>query len=336
MQRYKTIPKRVQALLAKDEGLDCDFKKDKSFSSEDLVAFANSSHGGAILLGVDEVTDCNGSQAGKPFGCQLNDGLRLAIFNKAGDCTPPIDVKISEVNRNAKPFVVIDIPSGEHKPYCTKKGVYKIRGDGKNQPMTPTIMLRILMEREAEAFIDRFRTATKNIEQNLTDFHQSIKSEMSDMSFDLRQSSEDLDKGLRQIQYTSYEAEANTQEANAVSQDSAAMTAEIFDEVKSLVPRLNEALDKLDSILIGGRYKDRTLEPSRLLGIVREQILREDYELNDGAREIYFKCYPTAQEADWKRVVEFYSSLRDQIVRAEKEGAKRYPKKKRPNRKNSV
>ena len=66
---YQTLSRRAKELVARDEGADVDWKQTDKFDSEDIVAFANSFAGGAILLGVAETKGPNGRQVPKIIGC---------------------------------------------------------------------------------------------------------------------------------------------------------------------------------------------------------------------------------------------------------------------------
>ena len=114
---YRTISARAKNLLNRSEGIDVEFKLDrKGLSSEDLVAFANSRTGGAILIGVSEIESPGGQQRGEIVGCPTGDDDKLFILNKASQCIPPIDVEIIFENLNRKGFIRIEISSGNRKP----------------------------------------------------------------------------------------------------------------------------------------------------------------------------------------------------------------------------
>jgi ATP-dependent DNA helicase RecG len=72
--QYKGISKSAKGLLASGESKFVDYKeKVKGFHAEDLVAFANSNEGGAILIGVREATTSTGVQIGEPIGHPVDD-----------------------------------------------------------------------------------------------------------------------------------------------------------------------------------------------------------------------------------------------------------------------
>lgn len=176
MRNSKSLTERAETLLNKEEGLDVDFKRDRNgIKPEDLVAFANSPFGGTILVGVDEDINKDGKQRGKIVGCKISDGEKLAILGKASECRPPIDVEIIIENEGSdKPFYRIEIPSGPYKPYCTNRGVYQIRGDARNNPITPEQLLNIFLEKNSSEFFERFKHATLELESNLQESQKEI------------------------------------------------------------------------------------------------------------------------------------------------------------------
>ncbi len=185
-KRNTTLSLQARYLLNKEEGNDVDFKRNRSgLKSEDLVAFANSPTGGTILIGVDEEEDATGKQRGKVVGCKIGDGEKLAIISKATSCRPPIDLQVFvETTEDGLSFYRIEIPSGQYKPYCTDKGIYMIRGDGRNVPLTPDRLLDLYVEVQGSQFLNRFRQATTDLERKLQQSQKELKA---------------LNKGLYQV-----------------------------------------------------------------------------------------------------------------------------------------
>lgn len=165
---YKGISSRGRELLARGEDRLVDYKLMlKGLHAEDLVAFANSKSGGAILIGVKEVVEDNGQQIGEPVGCKIGDGEKLKVMGKALSCSPPVQIELILENVSSKPFYRIEIPSGSHKPYCTNAGAYKIREDGRNTPLHPEQLLSMFLDREGEEFRARFSQAAGDLEVNM-------------------------------------------------------------------------------------------------------------------------------------------------------------------------
>ena len=181
-KQFKGISFRAKSLLRKSEGIDVEFKRTiKAIDSTDLVAFANSESGGVILVGVKEITNEQGHQIGKPIGCDIGDAEKLQILNKALDCVPPINIEVIAENTESNPFYRVEIPHGDLKPYCTSRGTYKIREDGRVQSLLPERLLSLFLDREATEFRERFRSATTEIQsalENLRGLVQQIEQEV--------------------------------------------------------------------------------------------------------------------------------------------------------------
>lgn len=176
------ISERARDLLNRQEDRDVDFKRQLSgLASADLVAFANSPTGGAILIGVDESANSDGLQRGLIVGCPVGDKEKLVILNKAESCVPPIEIEIYVENAAEIPFLRIEIPSGPDKPYCTRKGIYAIRGDGRTKALLPGRLLSLFLETEAEQFFTRFREATGELESSLGVLKSQVVNEFADL-----------------------------------------------------------------------------------------------------------------------------------------------------------
>jgi ATP-dependent DNA helicase RecG len=197
---YKTLSKKVKVLLAREEGLDSDWKRGMNgLESEDLVAFANSKNGGSILIGVEETKDSEGRQTPKIVGSRLTDTNKMSIKTKAQNCIPPIELNIIKENTANEPFYRIEIPSGNNKPYCTQKGIYKIRADGNNKVITPDELLSMFIELESELFLKRFKTAAEELEKVLFTASDEINEAKSYL--------EDILPQLEELQNYSYMSE---------------------------------------------------------------------------------------------------------------------------------
>lgn len=231
----QSISEKANQLLNKEEGFDVDFKRDmKGLKPEDLVSFANSPLGGTILVGVDEYTDEHGQQRGKVYGCVISDREKLAILGKASECRPPVDVEIFVENEGtAKAFYRIEIPSGQYKPYCTNKGLYQIRGDGRNNPITPEKLLAMYLEVQGETFFDRFKEATQDLNNdllqtknqvdslnsNLDEIRIKLNKDIQGIWADLEDFSRRVHGQLDDISHSADNASSNSDDAASESQD---------------------------------------------------------------------------------------------------------------------
>ena len=165
---FKRLSKRARSLLRRSEGADVEFKRALSaLDTDDLVAFANSPGGGAVLVGVREVEAEDGSQRAEIAGCTISDRNKLRIVNKALSCIPPVRIEVFAENTGRKPFYRVEIPSSADVPHCTPGGTYKTREDGRLRPLAPQHLLSIYLEKEAARFAVRFRKATAGMEEEL-------------------------------------------------------------------------------------------------------------------------------------------------------------------------
>lgn len=281
VREFRTITKRARELLSRQEGLDSDFKRSmQGLTSEDLVAFANSPGGGAILIGVNEVRDENGQQRGQVIGCDVSDSQRLIIHNKAEDCVPPVEVQIFIENAADRPFFRVEIPSGAHKPYCTKGGTYKTRGEGRTKALLPNRLLALVMAEEGEEFIRRFSEATRTLEtrlelldrnlmQNLFDLSSNIGDLGQEMTGRIRDMSEEAQMALRELFGVAENAASLSDDAMMRSDEAASGVDHLIEEVKEIRREQNEmqrrilrALEKLgaeDPIVEAEREYARSL-----------------------------------------------------------------------------
>jgi hypothetical protein len=158
------ISDRAHRLLNRADGLDVEFRKSTvELRGDDLVGFANSRDGGAILIGVHETRDSSGRRRGFLAGSPIGDPERRRILAQAKQCVPPVPVSIFEENRAERPFYRIEVPSGQRKPYCTADGVYKIRNNGRNETLYPAQLLDLLLEANGEEILRRLGQAPRSL-----------------------------------------------------------------------------------------------------------------------------------------------------------------------------
>ncbi|MEA3265421.1 MAG: ATP-binding protein [Candidatus Fermentibacteria bacterium] len=180
---YSGLSEKAEELLGSQESRELDFKESiGGLSADDLVAFANCESGGTILLGVRENQDEQGRQTAEIVGCEIGDRAKLSILGKAGSCVPPVELfVIVENTEGKKPFLRVSIPSGAKKPYSTSGGTYKIRGDARNNPLTPDLLLALFMDTENAQFINRFSQATQELESSLHELKSRLLTEMEEI-----------------------------------------------------------------------------------------------------------------------------------------------------------
>ncbi|MGB1237075.1 MAG: helix-turn-helix domain-containing protein [Pseudomonadales bacterium] len=181
-------------MIASTENQQVDFKRDVSgVKSIDLVAFANTEHGGTLLIGVDEYTTSAGVQRGKVVGCSVDDNARLTLINKALECYPPLQIQLITENLSAKPFLRLEIPSCDNRPYCNSRGTYSIRAQGRNRALYPEELLRIFLASESDLFSSRFSGVAQTLEEQVSDISAAMNAELNQVSAHIDQ----LDRQLK-------------------------------------------------------------------------------------------------------------------------------------------
>lgn len=243
----------IDALLERQEGFDCDFKRDvRGISSEDLVAFANSPPGGTILVGVDELNEPGQPQRGTVVGCRVGDAERMVILDKAQKCLPSVDVRVQVEIRDGVHFLRVTIPPSDHRPHCTANGTYKIRGDGRNLALEPGRLLGIFMQVEGTRFMGRFREATSRLEGHLGDANDVLAARLVDVVAELQvvqmQNSDEIRRTLDDLRATQergshYELDTAMQTQNVLERlqhDSREVMSTVRASVDSLRAELAE------------------------------------------------------------------------------------------------
>ncbi len=260
---YRTTSKRAKLLLQHEEGYEVDFKESASgLKPDDIVAFANSSSGGAILIGVKEIKSLDERQQGEIIGCPVGDKEKLSILNRAESCIPPVEIEIIVENSNYQPFFRVEIPSGKNKPYSTAGGTYKIRGNGRTNPLLPPRLLGIFIENEGREFVERFRKATQDLESSLSNLKAETLEEMQGLYLNVLR----LEESLSHIFSSASSAEELADHAMMTSDQTLGDVQELGERIINidenvlphLVMRVNALLNKFgieDPVLI----RDRTV-----------------------------------------------------------------------------
>ena len=249
-QEYKRLSKRAKLLLSLQEGLDVDFKRNLSgLEPTDLVAFANSKKGGAILVGIDEIIGNDGRQTTKIVGCSVGDAKKRAIIDKANSCIPKLEVSIFIENLSQKPFFRIEIKSGDNKPYCTKKGIYSIRDNGRISPIYPDKLLSMFIEREGETFLRRFKNAAQNIEKTISKVRKEIEEGGRALLGEVEETGSKIDESLNKIFNSAENAESLSDEAMNLSDETLDEVQELSAIVESVQYTLRNINEKMEALL---------------------------------------------------------------------------------------
>ncbi len=296
---YKTISKRAKVLLEKGENIDVDYKEIiNGISMDDFVAFANSENGGAILIGIEEVKDSSGIQRGRIIGCPVGDSERMKLVNKAKECTPIVEFDLVIENSTHRPFYRLEILSGKDKPYCTPKGTYLIRGNGRNIPMLPNNLLNLFLKLESESFIEKFKNATDELTNKLNILKEQVEN-LKDIQQEIYDKSWQLEGQLEEISGLAESAESLSDDAMSFSDE----TLSKFEDVEN----------KLDEMNIDINY---IIECNRAvfgkLGIEDPEVTK----IRVGVKNIIAKFYKKHKDLDVleKLVFDTYSSYKKELI----------------------
>lgn len=244
---YENISEKTEMLLSKEEGFDVEFKESISgLDNSDFVAFANSDTGGTILIGIREDKRANGKQKPIIVGSPIGDDIKQSIISKAMSCIPPINTEVYYENVSDKPFIRIEIPAGENKPYCTQGGRYKIRRDGRSSGMRPSMIFNILIEKEYLKFSKRFKEATTELEKELTKLKSNVGEKMRELYDNLDKLEVKISESLNNIFSASRNAESISDETSSISDE----TLEGVQDLKQKLEKIEESIDSLKEKLL--------------------------------------------------------------------------------------
>ena len=175
-KEFRGLSNRTNNLLATQESYHLDFKRSADrLKPKDIVAFANSKYGGTILIGVEETKTSAGIQRGRIIGCQVDDGEKIKILNKAQSCIPAVEVEVIIENTSYMPIFRLEIPGGKNKPYCTSEGIYIVRGDGRNNPLPPNDLLAIIMAGQSKKLFNKFNTDAFKLDRKISQTRKQVE-----------------------------------------------------------------------------------------------------------------------------------------------------------------
>ncbi|RJS60129.1 ATP-binding protein [Bacillus sp. PK3_68] len=307
-------------IYIEEESFDVEYKLSiKGLDAEDLVSFANSRLGGCIYLGVEEAKDKEGKQVGRVVGCKINDGIKLSILDKAQSCIPPVNVNVEVVQFSDKEVYKIYIPTGIFKPYCTKSGTYKVRGDGQNQSLTPNQLLSLFMENEREKFIEKFKEATIELEDILLNLKNDISIQTKKIAQDIKDLESDLKYQMDLVGDTADNVESNSSNIESTVDDIKSTVDEIWEFISNTVHRIPRIESKVNNLMgnfgVVDTYEERKTEIlSEIIYDLLNTSPKKTY-LNErilNSRVIALKkSFPTMKKSEIKEVFQ-------EIIRKEK------------------
>lgn len=138
----------IKLLITSGEGYNAEFKvsvpsKVKELT-EEVCAFANAA-GGVLLIGVNDQNQI--------VGVTIDNAKRSAIQNSLSDITPQLSCSLSFVEVDGKNIGVIEVPSGENKPYVLSGAIY-VRIGPNSQKLTTAEQMRDFFQQADKIYFD--------------------------------------------------------------------------------------------------------------------------------------------------------------------------------------
>jgi ATP-dependent DNA helicase RecG len=160
-------PTEIKSIVSSGEGFNAEFKVSLPTNlkgiTEEVCAFANAS-GGVLLIGVD---DKNVIQ-----GVTIDNSKRSAIQNSIGEISPPLQCEFYIVEVDGKNVAVVEVPSGQNKPYVLSGAIY-VRQGPNSQKLTTVEEMRNFFQQTDRIFFDEVSCVEANIEKDIS--KESIK-----------------------------------------------------------------------------------------------------------------------------------------------------------------
>ena len=154
-------PTDIKSIVDSGEGFNAEFKVNlpsnlKSIT-EEVCAFANAS-GGVVLIGVDDKNIIR--------GVTLENSKRSAIQNSIGEISPPLQCDFYIVEVDGKGIAVIEVPSGQNKPYVLSGAIY-VRQGPNSQKLTTIEEMRDFFQQADRIYFDEAPCTEVNIATDL-------------------------------------------------------------------------------------------------------------------------------------------------------------------------
>ena len=152
----------IKALIASGEGFNLEFKqsipsKAKEIT-EEVCAFANAS-GGVLILGVDDNNAI--------IGVSFDNTKRSKIQDALNQISPNLSCNIYTVKIDDKELVIIEVPSGENKPYVLSGAIY-VRQGPNSQKLTTVEEMRDFFQQADKIYFDEAPCKEFDYEKNIS------------------------------------------------------------------------------------------------------------------------------------------------------------------------
>ncbi|MBP7397074.1 MAG: putative DNA binding domain-containing protein, partial [Flavobacterium sp.] len=154
-------PTEIKSIVASGEGYNAEFKvslpsKIKEIT-EEVCAFANAS-GGVVLIGVDDANTIK--------GITIDNAKRSAIQNSINEISPVLKCDFNIIEVDGKNIAVIEVPSGQNKPYVLSGAIY-VRQGPNSQKLTTVEEMRDFFQQADKIYFDDAICKEANIEDDI-------------------------------------------------------------------------------------------------------------------------------------------------------------------------
>jgi len=162
----------IKLLVTSGEGYNAEFKvsvpsKVKELT-EEVCAFANAA-GGVLLIGVNDNNQI--------VGVTVDNAKRSTIQNSLSDITPKLSCVLSFIEVDGKNIGIIEVPSGENKPYVLSGAIY-VRIGPNSQKLTTAEQMRDFFQQADKIYFDEVSCPEFNPDSMVdTEFLQLFKTE---------------------------------------------------------------------------------------------------------------------------------------------------------------
>ena len=151
----------IKSIIASGEGYNAEFKvsipsKTKEIT-EEVCAFANAS-GGVVLIGVDDTNTIK--------GITIDNAKRSAIQNSINEISPVLKCDFNIVEIDGKDIAVIEVPSGQNKPYVLSGAIY-VRQGPNSQKLTTVEEMRDFFQQADKIYFDDAICKEATIEEDI-------------------------------------------------------------------------------------------------------------------------------------------------------------------------
>ena len=154
-------PTEIKSIIASGEGYNAEFKvsipsKIKEIT-EEVCAFANAS-GGVVLIGVDDANTIK--------GITIDNAKRSAIQNSINEISPVLKCDFNIVEVDGKDIAVIEVPSGQNKPYVLSGAIY-VRQGPNSQKLTTVEEMRDFFQQADKIYFDDAICVDANMQNDI-------------------------------------------------------------------------------------------------------------------------------------------------------------------------